>query len=143
VGLPPLQVRVWGQARGRSPCHGACLNELSPGERAAWAPVLAAAAAMQLSAQPGRVREDERPALCAWTALPPPPAVRSPGLYPQALHLCPAPGGSLLTSAPVGRGRGLPCLHRGIPPGCPGGWGAYTAVAASDLAPHSKLEVDK
>lgn len=139
-----------GQGRGCPGCN-ACVSELGPRNEAvrspgaAWAP----AAVTQLSAQPGCVCEDEHPALRTWASLPPPPAVWTFGLYPQALHLCPAPGGLLLTWA-TGAGwwgrSGLPCLHHSIVPGRPGGWrplGGYTVAPASELAPHSKLGVDK
>lgn len=67
------------------------------------------AVVMQLPAQPGCVREDEHPALRPWTPLPPPATVWPPGLYPQALHLCPAPGGSLFALAAAAGNSGLPC----------------------------------
>lgn len=85
----------------------------APGGGCAWlrgclGSRVGSAVVMQLPAQPGCVSEDEHPALRPWTPLPPPSAVWSPGLYPQALHLCPAPGGSLFTLAAAAGNSGLP-----------------------------------
>uniref|UniRef100_A0A8V5G2F5 Dol-P-Man:Man(5)GlcNAc(2)-PP-Dol alpha-1,3-mannosyltransferase n=1 Tax=Melopsittacus undulatus TaxID=13146 RepID=A0A8V5G2F5_MELUD len=66
--------------------------------------------------KPGCVREDEHPALRTRTSLPPPPTVWSLGLYPQALHLCPAPGGPG-AALPAGEPCGVPdSLLRPGPP---------------------------
>ncbi|XP_071898569.1 dol-P-Man:Man(5)GlcNAc(2)-PP-Dol alpha-1,3-mannosyltransferase isoform X1 [Anas platyrhynchos] len=66
--------------------------------------------------KPGRVGEDEHPALRTRAALPPPQTLRPPGLHPQAVHLRPAPGapGAAL---PAGQPRGLPepLLRPGAP----------------------------
>ncbi|XP_068810778.1 dol-P-Man:Man(5)GlcNAc(2)-PP-Dol alpha-1,3-mannosyltransferase isoform X3 [Struthio camelus] len=63
-----------------------------------------------------RVSEDERPALRSRTSIPPPQTFRSPGLHPQALHLCPAPGNSG-AALPAGEPRGVP--HPLLRPGSP------------------------
>lgn len=141
-----------GQGGGCCPGCTACVSEVGPGNKAVLAPgaAWAPAAVTQISAQPGCVREDEHPALRTWASLPPPPAVWAFGLYPQALHLCPAPGGSLLAWATGagwgGGGSGLPCLDHSILPGRSGGWrlwGGYMVAPASELAPRSQLGVDR
>ncbi|XP_068810777.1 dol-P-Man:Man(5)GlcNAc(2)-PP-Dol alpha-1,3-mannosyltransferase isoform X2 [Struthio camelus] len=66
--------------------------------------------------KPSRVSEDERPALRSRTSIPPPQTFRSPGLHPQALHLCPAPGNSG-AALPAGEPRGVP--HPLLRPGSP------------------------
>lgn len=102
-----------GSGGGCPPWRAVRVNKLGTREEAvlgpgaAWAPTVGATAVMQLPTQPGCIREDEHPALRTRTSLPPPPTVWSLGLYPQALHLCTAPGGSLLETSLQGQAGSL------------------------------------